>query len=389
MAHVFIVDETTFSTHLKYMFAGTGAKEYKCNYLEDDSIEIKAPVERLLSEMISDISRVKKGDSVIFYLRQTKKDEGKFFGSFKVKDEPFLCNDDFLKNELGKNLTFRVNLIPDEVYKEGITERECLDSLKNINHPSQMCWSLIYRKLKGNRGCTMITNYEYDQIMKKIKQKNNNKTIESKNFNYDKEHNQIIPFNEELEYTGRKEKLDVTHRLINKINKRNAYEALLQAHILQNILTLDSLKINEDKITWIGNEVSCGIGMQSIDICFIQENDKEANIAICEIKDEELYKSPEIKNQIEKYINWMIDYIVPTYKKKVILHPIIITSKVDEKESKNGIIKNNNLYKELKQQFKRQKVNSVEIAEIKFIEFGIFEINGKKDIKFERKDIDD
>lgn len=104
MAHVFIVDENTLSVHLKYKFAGTGAKDYKCYYLENNSIEINPATERLFSGMIADISRVKKGDEVIFYLQQTSKHEGRFFGSFIVEEEPFLCNDDYLKEELRKIL---------------------------------------------------------------------------------------------------------------------------------------------------------------------------------------------------------------------------------------------------------------------------------------------
>lgn len=358
MAHVFIVDENTLSIHLKYKFAGTGAKNYKCNYLENNSIEIKAPVERLLSGMIADISRVKKGDAVIFYLQQTNRHEGMFFGSFIVEDDPFLCNDDFLKAELGKNLTFRVNIVPNKVYKYGITERECLDSLKDIKHPSQMCWSLIYRKLKGNRGCTMITNYEYNQIMKKIELKNNKEYIESNNFDYDKENNQIVPFDKKLEYKGKKESLNIKNRLLYKKKKRNAYETHLQAYILQNLSNMDCLKINEDKITWIGNEVSCGVGMQSIDICFIQENEKEANIAICELKDEQ--PKEYIKNQLEKYVGWFKDYIVPTYNKKVILNPIIIAP--------NPKPKTKALFALIKDSLKDRR-DKVEVNSIKYIGF--------------------
>lgn len=358
MAHVFIVDESTLSIHLKYKFAGTGAKDYKCNYLENNNIDVKASVERLISGMIADISRVKKGDAVIFYLQQTSKHEGMFFGSFIVEEEPFLCNDDYLKAELGKNLTFRVKLIQDKVYRYGITERECLDSLKDIKHPSQMCWSLIYRKLKGNRGCTMITNYEYNQIMKKIKSKNNNKYIEANNFDYDKENNQIVPLNKDFKYKGKKENLNIKNRLIYKKKRGNAYETHLQAYILQNLSNIDCLKINKDKITWIGNEVSCGVGMQSIDICFTQENEEKVNIAICELKDEQPIEY--IKNQLEKYIEWIIDYIIPTYNKKTILNPIIIAPKPNSKTEKLfSVIKDSLIY----------KTNKIEVKSIKYIEF--------------------
>ena len=358
MAHVFIVDEKTFPIHLKYMFAGTGAKNYKCDYLDDNNTNITPSVERLLSGMIADISRVKKGDDVIFYLQQTNTHEGIFFGSFKIEDEPFLCNDNYLEEDLEKNLTFRVKLIPNQVFEEGITERECLDSLKGINHPSQMCWSLIYRKLKANRGCTMITNYEYEQIMKKIRLKNDNKCLKSNSFDYSNKNNKIISIDQQFKYLGKKESLDIKNRLLYKKNKKNAYETHLQAYILQNIFKIESLNINKDRLTWIGNEVSCGVGMQSMDICFIQENNNEAFISICELKDEQ----PEfrIKNQLEKYVEWITDYIIPTYSKKIIIKPIIIAPKPNNKT----IV----MYEKIKETLEKSDDKTI-IEKIKYISF--------------------
>lgn len=358
MAHVFIVDEKTFPIHLKYMFAGTGAKNYKCDYLDDNNTNITPSVERLLSGMIADISRVKKGDDVIFYLQQTNTHEGIFFGSFKIEDEPFLCNDNYLEEDLGKNLTFRVKLIPNQVFEEGITERKCLDSLKGINHPSQMCWSLIYRKLKANRGCTMITNYEYEQIMKKIRLKNDNKCLKSNSFDYSNKNNKIISIDQQFKYLGKKESLDIKNRLLYKKNKKNAYETHLQTYILQNIFKIESLNINKDRLTWIGNEVSCGVGMQSIDICFIQENNNEAFISICELKDEQ----PEfrIKNQLEKYVEWITDYIIPTYSKKIIIKPIIIAPKPNNKT----IV----MYEKIKETLEKSDDKTI-IEKIKYISF--------------------
>ena len=358
MAHVFIVDEKTFSMHLKYKFAGTGAKNYKCDYLSNNNADIKPAVERLLSGMIADISRVKKGDDVIFYLQQTNKHEGMFFGSFKIAEDPFLCNDNYLEAELGKNLTFRVKIIPGEVFEDGITERECLDSLKGIEHPSQMCWSLIYRKLRANRGCTMITNYEYEQIMKKIKIKNGGKSLSSNNFDYSKEFNKIISIDQNFEYLGKKDSLDIKNRLLYKKNKKNAYETHLQAYILQNVNNIESIKSNKDILTWIGNEVSCGVGMQSIDICFIQENNKEVYISICELKDEK----PKfiIKNQLEKYVEWIKDYIIPTYNKKIIIEPVIIAPKPNNKTVE--------MYEKIKDSLENND-DKTTVKEIKYISF--------------------
>jgi len=362
MAHVFIVDEKTLNVHLKYMFAGTGAKDFKCDFLLNNAIEIKPSTERLLSGMISDISRVKPGDDIIFYLQQTALHEGMFFGSFKVIEAPFLANDNYLEEELDKNLTFRVKLKADKVYPKGITERECLDSLKGINHPSELCWSLIYRKLKGNRGCTMITDYEYNKIMKKISEKNNDICLKSNGFSYDKDKNEIVPIDLYKNYNGTKESLDITKRLIYKKNKKNAYETHLQAYILQKINEIEILKPTKDKITWLGNEVSCGVGMQSIDICFYQETEDKLNITICELKDEQ--PVPYIKNELEKYIEWIKDYIIPTYNKQVILYPTIVAPKPTTKTI--------NVYTQIKNSTIYNSEN-ITIKPIRYISFTIEE----------------
>lgn len=321
MAQVFIVDERTLSVHLRNAFAGTGARDLSCDFLNSKENDINASVERLLSGMIADISRIRKNDDILFYLQQTRNHEGMFFGGFKAKDKAFLCNDRYLEEELGKNLTFRVEIMPGEVYPEGITERECLDSLNGITHPSQLCWSLIYRKLKGNRGCTMITDYEFNQIMKKIVVKNKNKKLQSNYFDYDANTNKIVSSEQSNIYLGKKSDLNIMQRMIYKNSKRNAYETHLQAYVLQNLENIKPLLISDGEITWIGNEVSCGVGMQSIDIAFMQNNENN-NIIICELKDEQ--PKEYIKNQMQKYIDWMSEYIVPLYKEKIIIIPTIV-----------------------------------------------------------------
>lgn len=366
MAHVFIVDENTLSIHLKYKFAGTGAKDNKCLFLQNNNEKINGNKERLLVKMLADISRVKKGDSVIFYLQQTKNSEGKFFGSFKVASDAFIYNEKNEKhrypNGLEKNLTFRVELIPDKVYPKGVSERKCLDSLGGIEHPSQMCWSLIYRKLKGNRGCTMITNYEYNQIMNKIIRENDGEYLDEFNFDYDKKENRIIATNETFKYTGEKKTINIRDRLIDKKRKypNNAYESHLQAYILQNIFNINCLRSSDDPINWIGNEIPCGVGMQSMDIYFTQENDNEVNIMLFELKDKQPGRG--IERQLAKYIDWLKDYIVPTYNKKVIIHPTIIAHK-PTKETINEFLK-------IKKSTFSEK-DRVKIEEIRYISFSL------------------
>ena len=91
----------------------------------------------------------------------------------------------FLKQELIKSLTFRTLLEPYEVYAKGVTEWEALDEIKYIQSPNQMLWSLIYRKLKGNRGNTMITIYESERLFKLLRDKNNRKKLTEQNFTFD------------------------------------------------------------------------------------------------------------------------------------------------------------------------------------------------------------
>ena len=163
--HVFIVDITTFKLHLEYLFVGTGASDHRFN------IDNHPSRERNLIGMSADANRVRKGDFVIFYLQQNFNQsvyEGKFYGIFQIKEnESFLDDNDgeqFLKEDLKKSLIFRTLIEPFKIYPQGVSEWSTLDEIKNIQSPNQMLWSLIYRKLKGNRGNTMITEYESERL---------------------------------------------------------------------------------------------------------------------------------------------------------------------------------------------------------------------------------
>lgn len=106
------------------------------------------------------------------------------------------------------------------VFPRGITEWQALDEIRNLTSPNQMLWSLIYRKLRGNRGNTMITIYE-------------------------------------------------TERIVDLLRRENGNRAHLQMYIVQNIgrnPSIDNALGISDNVEWIGNEVACGVGMQRIDI---------------------------------------------------------------------------------------------------------------------------
>lgn len=351
MTHVFVVNYNTFKYHLAYMFAGTGAGDDTVPFLFNPqmiSTRSESAKERKLVGMISDISRIRINDNVIFYVQAHDGIDGSFYGVFKVASNPFLDeNDDnnYLWEKLEKGLTFRVLLEPKEVFEYGVTEHEYLDSLDKINHPYEMCWSLIYRKLRANRGCTMIFDYEYERLYSKLKALNSNKCLSGNSFSFNSEEGKIISTNKTEKYLGRKDKLNIKDRLIFKASRGNAFETHLQALILQNFDKdpLKSLLLRwPNNQTWIGNEVSCGVGMQRIDILIIQELNNDVYINVVELKDETPYEYI-VDYQLPWYFEWLTDYLIPNFLnqgKKITMKPCILAAATNDSNIIEYIIKN-------------------------------------------------
>ena len=101
--HVFVVDENTLKFHLEYLFAGTGAEDKQSPFLASSNVDYNATTERMLTGMIADISKIRIGDKIVFYLQATKNNPGMFFGIFKAVSNPFFDennNNNYLKNLL-------------------------------------------------------------------------------------------------------------------------------------------------------------------------------------------------------------------------------------------------------------------------------------------------
>ena len=330
--HVFVVDVNTFKYHLEYMFAGTGAGQKQSPFLTNSAVSYNWKTEQMLVGMVADISRIRIGDKVIFYLQAKRMNQGTFFGVFRVASLPFFDENDannYLVNQTGKGLSFRILIEPDEVYAKGLTEHEFLDSLQGKNHPSDMCWSLIYRKLKANRGCTMITDYEFNDFLQQVRTKNNNNFLISNHFTFDLINNEICVASSTQAYLGRKNSLDILPRLLYKANNSNAFESHLQAYLTQNFdnAILSPLLIPyPGQFCWIGNEVSCGVGMQRIDLMIKQETELEVVIRIIELK----YTTPYLEiatKQLPWYLEWLSYYVIPKYVGKSIrVIPTIIAN---------------------------------------------------------------
>lgn len=343
--HVFIVDSITFKLHLEYLFAGTGAKDRQIDFNANQNTTLNYATENMLVGMIADASRVRKDDQIIFYLQMDSKEkiyEGKFFGIFKAKsDWSFLDDNDggqYLKDSLGKSLTFRTLIEPAKVYAEGVTEWQALDEIKNMQSPNQMLWSLIYRKLKGNRGNTMITIYESERLCQLIRDKNGRTEMDvrDKKLSFDKGAQKIILVDQMTnQYAGRMADIDILPRLVSKYNGGRSFEAHLQAYILKNIgkntnVTLDTCLLGPTlDFEWLGNEVSCGVGMQRIDVMLSKTVNGQRVLIPIELKAVEA-DTINVK-QIQRYVDWIEQYYTPNRQSDI--QPVLVSKIISDRNT--------------------------------------------------------
>ncbi|MBR1538906.1 MAG: hypothetical protein IJ636_05300, partial [Bacteroidales bacterium] len=318
--HVFIVNEISFKYHLQYLFAGTGAKDNDVDF-SGCPTSVLYPASKHFSEsglvgMMADSCRIRKNDLILFYLQSTAHLEGRFYGVFQASGDAFLDRNDgsqFLRTTIGKNLTFRVKIVPYEVYSKGVTEWKALDEIRNITSPCQMLWSLIYRKLKGNRGNTMITIYESERLIELIRKENNYIKLQNAS-SYDYSNGIICTSKHNNTYAGRQIPFDILPRLINKYDNNRAFESHLQMHIVQSLgrnTNLDgALTVSPEEIEWIGNEVSCGVGMQRIDV-MVSLVKRPSQRIIMPIELKSVQASVDNLRQISRYIDWIEQYYIP------------------------------------------------------------------------------
>ena len=99
---------------------------------------------------------------------------GKKIARIKIKDISE-------KSNVDTRTVFRTLIEPSEVFPEGVIEWDALDNIEGITNPNQMLWSLIYRKLKGNRGCTSITEQESEKLINLIRVKNRDTSLPEPN----------------------------------------------------------------------------------------------------------------------------------------------------------------------------------------------------------------
>lgn len=371
--HVFIVDDITFGLHLRYLFAGTGAKENMIDFNNVSNSSLAPTTEKMLVSMCADANRIRRGDYVIFYLQQNLQRqiyEGKFYGIFKAtQDWSFLDNNDgeqYLKEELGKSLTFRALIEPDVVYSEGVTEWEALDEIKDLCSPNQMLWSLIYRKLKGYRGNTMITIYESERLCQLIRNKNGRNSLATANrcLSFDAATQKIVCLDTQRnEYRGRQEDLNVLPRLEQKLIERQAFEVHLQAYIVKCLgkglnPSLDCAILDGCPLEWLGNEVYCSVGMRKIDVAISLVQRNQRVIVPIELKSRK--GDPSDVEQIQRYVEWLRQYYIPNRQSDI--QPILLSQPYTHR-TQNG-------YRDLLQAFAVfNRVNCSDCNPLRYIEY--------------------
>jgi len=283
--HVFIVNENTLPIHLEYMFVGTSAGG------RDNNVSL-----------LSDMLRIKEDDFIFFYIEGRENKKGRFFGVFKAVDSTVyhLTGNNATHPNLPVKLIYRKKIKPYKVYPKGVLEWIALDKLPT--YAKELLWTLIYRKMKGQRGNTMLFPWEVERLISLIEDENQGQFLTGNDFTFDS-----------ISYEIKKCNRTRTHYMGDPVNLsisdlRNS-ETHFQAFILQNLsLNRNNFlpQIFGKNLVWIGNEVFAGSGMQKIDIFTIEKIDETTY----------LYRLIELKHpkssvninfapmQLEYYINW-------------------------------------------------------------------------------------
>lgn len=311
--HILTVNEKTFPTHLEYMFIGTGQGNANDDNKKESTDDKKKNTE---IGMKADICSIRKNDNVIFYVGKWG-----FFGVFKVTSSVFYDDGKYLANKLdNKILTFRAFIKPSKfVYQKCVSEWDMLLNIKNIGRSDvkNMQWSWIFKKLKANRGCLTLDDFEAAR-MKSLLNKNN-KNLKFKNYTFDNQKGIIIECKSNRKYNKKKIKKLHLENLITDEHKLRLFFVTnigndKYDYILNKVFNLSK----KENIILIRNEVKCSFGEQSIDLLLDTDFKR---LLLIELKN--IYKDEMIPviEQLKKYLKWIIQYKIDKYK---VISPILI-----------------------------------------------------------------
>lgn len=324
--HLFIVSESTLPIHLAYGFAGV-RKENDFSWSNVDGIH--ASNERAQAALYADVCRVHAGDEILFYLERPSADisreGGRFFGIFEVLSPyPFYePKGAYLLAELGMPLPYRLLIKPKVVYREGLTEWQLMDEMTDFQSVFEIPWTLIYRKMTAKRGCTPLLPHESEIIKRMLDLRNAGQVLGASKVGFAHETISLSPSTQQRPYLGDTLLFDrIDRRLMDLMNHTDrSFELHLQAYFMQELkrnTKLTSLLFPGVEITWIGNEIYCGAGMQSIDILIYTKNKYNTFIHLWELKSQEA--DEQAAAQLNRYIKWLkahvpgisVHQIIPT-----------------------------------------------------------------------------
>jgi hypothetical protein len=141
-----------------------------------------------------------------------------------------------------------------------------------------------------------------------------------------------------------------------------AFEAHLQAWIVQQIgrgtcSQLDSLLLDGMEMEWLGNEVSCGVGMQRIDIVLSLVNNHRRKCVPIELK--AIEASEDVIHQMQRYVDWLNQYYIPNRPSDI--EPTLITLKPQTRsqQDESSLIR-------VAQHFNKQNADCLQIRIIEY-----------------------
>lgn len=295
--HIFVVNTRTFPLHLEFQFAG---------------ITPGKPVAQHIG-LLADIARTRPGDPVLFYLQGYG-----FYGIFRITSEPlYEPPDGWLQAELGLPLIYRVRIEPYEIYPLPVTEWEAIDRLPLYSRDIR--WSLLYRKLKGERGCSYLFPHELESMRQLLQEANPDGPLE---------------ISGEGHLTWREGKIcwerDIPARPYKGSSKSPADqiqvhrgEKHLQAWLAWHIGRDPSLQKLTGNSIWFANEVYAGTGMQRMDLLTLEEEKGRRRFRILELKARPA--AVEDAEQMRRYIWWLRDYVA---MEGDLIRPVWVTLRV-------------------------------------------------------------
>ena len=128
---------------------------------------------------------------------------------------------------------------------------------------------------------------------------------------------------------------------------------------------MDENLLNCLSIEWLGNEVSCGVGMQRIDIMLSLIGENKKIVLPIELKSVEASTDNVI--QIQRYVDWLEQYYIPNRISDI--QPVLISKKIINKKSDN--------YRRIIESFKQFNEKNNRCMPLKYIEYELEQNNLK------------